>query len=59
MAYAELVSAVGVAKADHLAVALPFEKSSDAAIRAFADKGHYPRAALLESIMRFVTADLD
>jgi hypothetical protein len=50
---------LGVARADHLAVALPFEKSSDVIIRTFADKGHYPRAALLESIVRFVTEDLE
>jgi hypothetical protein len=50
---------LGTARADHLAVAMPFEKAAESAIRAFADKGHYPRGALLESIVRFVTADLE
>lgn len=50
---------LGVARADHLAVALPFEKATNAAVRSFADQGHYPRAALLEALVRFVVADLD
>ena len=50
---------LGGAKADHLAVALPFDKATDASVRSMADKGHYPRGALLESIVRYVTADLD
>lgn len=50
---------LGVARADHLAVALPFEKASNASVRSFADQGHYPRAALLEALLRFVVADLD
>ena len=47
---------LGSAKADHLAVALPFDKAADAAVRAIADKGKYPRAALLEAIVRSVSA---
>jgi hypothetical protein len=50
---------LGVALADHFAVALPFDKSSDASIKAGMDKTKYPRAALLEAIVRFVSADLD
>ena len=50
---------LGVALADHFAVALPFDKSSDSTIKAGMDKTKYPRAALLEAIVRFVTADLD
>jgi hypothetical protein len=50
---------LGAARADHLAVALPFDKAKDAAVRAMADRGRYPRAALLEAIVRFVAADLD
>ena len=50
---------LGTARADHLAVALPFEKASDASIRSFADQGHYPRAALLEALLRFVVSDLE
>jgi len=49
---------LGAALADHFAVALPFDKSSDAAIRSGMDKSAYPRAALLESLIRFVSADL-
>ena len=49
---------LGAAHADHFAVALPFDKSTDATIRAEIDKATYPRAALLESLVRFVTADL-
>lgn len=50
---------LGAALADHLAVALPFDKSTDAAIRGMADQGRYPRAALLESMIRFVVSDLE
>lgn len=50
---------LGAARADHLAVALPFEKASDSSIRSFADQGHYPRAALLEAMLRFVIGDLE
>ena len=50
---------LGAARADHLAVALPFEKATDSAIRGMADQGHYPRAALLETLIRFVVGDLD
>lgn len=49
---------LGAAKCDHLAVALPFEKSSDASIKKVIDHGHYPRATLLESLVRFVVQDL-
>jgi hypothetical protein len=49
---------LGTVLADHFAVALPFDKSGDPAIRAGMDKSVYPRAALLESLIRFVTADL-
>jgi dienelactone hydrolase len=50
---------LGAALADHFAVALPFDKSADSAIRSGMDKSSYPRAALLESLIRFVTADLE
>ena len=49
---------LGTARADHLAVVMPFDKATEAAVRAMADQGHYPRAALLEAIVRFVTDDL-
>ncbi|HVT99393.1 MAG TPA: LssY C-terminal domain-containing protein [Acidobacteriaceae bacterium] len=50
---------LGAALADHFAIALPFDKSTDSAIRSQMDKTAYPRAALLESLVRFVTADLE
>lgn len=50
---------LGAALADHFAVALPFDKSPDASIRSGMDKAAYPRAALLEALIRFVTSDLD
>lgn len=50
---------LGAARADHFAVALPFDKSTDSTIRSEMDKTVYPRAALLESLIRFVTADLE
>jgi hypothetical protein len=50
---------LGAALADHFAVALPFDKSSEASIRSGMDKAAYPRAALLESLVRFVSNDLD
>ena len=50
---------LGAALADHLAVALPFDKATDAAVRGMADQGRYPRAALLESVIRFVVSDLE
>ena len=50
---------LGAALADHFAIALPFDKSTDSAIRSQMDKTTYPRAALLESLLRFVTADLE
>jgi hypothetical protein len=49
---------LGAALADHFAIALPFDKSPDSTIRSNMDKTVYPRAALLESLVRFVTADL-
>jgi hypothetical protein len=50
---------LGIARADHLAVALPFDKATDSTIRGMADQGHYPRAALLETLIRFVVSDLE
>lgn len=50
---------LGAALADHFAVALPFDKSTESAIRSGMDKAVYPRAALLEALVRYVTADLE
>ncbi|MBI3406582.1 MAG: LssY C-terminal domain-containing protein [Acidobacteria bacterium] len=52
-------SYLGSALADHLAVALPFDKVEDATIRATMDQNKYPRTALLESLVRFVIQDLE
>jgi hypothetical protein len=49
---------LGAALADHFAIALPFDKSPDSTIRSNMDKTVYPRAALLEALIRYVTADL-
>jgi hypothetical protein len=49
---------LGVALADHFAVALPFDKSKDSSIRSGMDKTVYPRGALLEALIRFVSDDL-
>jgi hypothetical protein len=50
---------LGAALADHLAIALPFEKSKELSILNVIDHGHFPRAALLEALVRFVVQDLD
>ncbi len=50
---------LGSARADHWAVALPFEDLKDPEIAKLVDKNHYPRTALLEALVRFVTQDLD
>jgi hypothetical protein len=49
---------LGSARADHFAVALPFEDLKDAQIQKMVDKNHYPRTALLEALVRFVIQDL-
>jgi hypothetical protein len=49
---------LGAARADHFAVAVPFE-TSDESIKAGADKNHNPRTALLEAMVRFVIQDLE
>lgn len=49
---------LGTSLADHLAVALPFEDLKTPGIGSLIDHGHYPRSALLESLVRFVVGDL-
>ena len=49
---------LGVVKGDHFAVALPFDKSPDSTIRNTMDKTRYPRATLLETVVRIVQAEL-
>jgi hypothetical protein len=50
---------LGTARADHLAVGLPLDKLADQSIRSMVDHGNYPRAALLESLVRYVVQDLE
>ncbi len=50
---------LGAAHADHLAVALPFDKMANGELLKFMDHSRYPRAALLEALVRFVVGDLD
>jgi hypothetical protein len=45
---------LGTAKADHWAVAIPFE--DDPALRSKIDRNHFPRTVLLESLLRFAVA---
>jgi hypothetical protein len=47
---------LGYLRGDHFAVALAFEKNQQ--MRSFSDKNHYPRAALLEAVIRYVAGDL-
>jgi hypothetical protein len=48
---------LGAAIADHFAVALPFDKSSDQMIRSNMGS-RYPRAAMFEALVRLVQQDL-
>ncbi len=50
---------LGAARADHWAVALPFDKAGDERLRQQVDKARYPRAALFEALVRFVIDDLE
>jgi pimeloyl-ACP methyl ester carboxylesterase len=49
---------LGALRGDHFSVALPFENSQNEAIRMGMDKTRFPRAALLEALVRYVTGDL-
>jgi hypothetical protein len=46
---------LGAARADHWAIALPFEQSATSFKDI--DRNHFPRDALLEAIVRYVSAD--
>jgi hypothetical protein len=48
---------LGAALADHVAVAHSFDNF--VGLSAMYDHAHYPRAALLEALVRFVIADLE
>ena len=49
---------LGGVRADHFAVAMPFETAADGKLQSFANHNHYPRTALLEALLRFVNRDL-
>ena len=49
---------LGAVHADHMAVAIPYENSTDPEIKKLVNHNHFPRTTLLESLLRFVTADL-
>jgi hypothetical protein len=50
---------LGQARADHFAVALPFENLNDSSIQSLVNHNHFPRTALLEALVRYVTEDLE
>ncbi len=50
---------LGAARADHLAVGLPLDKMADKSLLSFLDHGKHSRAALLESVVRYVVQDLE
>jgi dienelactone hydrolase len=50
---------LGAARADHLAVALPFDMISDGELQKMMNHSRFPRAALLEALVRFVVEDLE
>jgi hypothetical protein len=50
---------LGAVRADHIAVAIPFESSTDPTMKKLLNHNHFPRTALLESLLRFVVQDLD
>ena len=45
---------LGVARGDHWALALPFSEHPNPDVVKRVDKNRFPRAALLEAIVRFV-----
>jgi hypothetical protein len=47
---------LGAAKGDHWALALPFSEHPNPTIREKVDKNRFPRTALLEAIVRYVTS---
>ena len=49
---------LGAVLADHWAIALPFEDSTDTRVKEFVNYNHFPRTALLEALVRLVTTDL-
>ncbi len=49
---------LGAARSDHFALALPLENMKGGILKSFLDKNSYPRAALLESVVRFALDEL-
>lgn len=49
---------LGAARSDHFALALPLENLQGGALKTLLDKNSYPRAALLESVVRFTLDQL-
>lgn len=49
---------LGAARSDHFALALPLEDMRGGMLKTLLDKNRYPRAALLEALIRFVLEDL-
>jgi hypothetical protein len=47
---------LGTARADHVAIAQDFQRT---ALAKLFDKGHFPRTAMIEALLRFVVADLE
>jgi hypothetical protein len=50
---------LGFINADHWAVAVPIARSHSFIGSTFVDKNDYPREALIEAVLRFVTEDLE
>ncbi len=50
---------LGTVRSDHFALALPFDKSSNSDLRQAMDHAKFPRAALLDALLRVVIQDLD
>jgi hypothetical protein len=49
---------LGAARSDHFALALPLENMKGGMLKSFLDKNNFPRAALLESVVRFALDEL-
>jgi len=49
---------MGFLNADHWAVAVPIARSHSFIGSTFVDKNDYPREALVEAVIRFVSEDL-
>ncbi len=50
---------MGFLNADHLAIAVPIDRSSTFLSSTLVNKNDFPREVLLEAIIRFVEEDLD